>query len=194
MIESSPQEMKRQQIINSMLWQSYHRKLLALAETSEALTASQQTVCQFLQQEIGDYQKRINLWGTPGVGKTFLAHYFHRCAEGLYFSSVENCPIREISSNSVVIVDNAPSDRSLARSIFGDMIWAGASSVILVTRQPIDDAVRRIELALTDKDMVQIEGVMCKLFAHLPVDKVYDFERRRSGIWQRLKVLLEHTT
>ena len=51
-----------------MRWQLYHRKLLALAETNETLTASQQAVCQFLQQEIRDYQQRINLWGAPGVG------------------------------------------------------------------------------------------------------------------------------
>lgn len=175
-----------------MHWQSYHRKLLALAETGETLTTSQQAVCEFLHQAIEDYQQRINLWGSPGVGKTFLAHYLHHSAEGLYFFSSEDCPITGISPNSVIIIDNAPSDRSLARSIFGDMLWAGASSVILVTRQPIDDAVRRIELALTDRDRVQIESVISKLFVHLPLDKVGDFERHRSGIWEQLKVLVKH--
>ena len=175
-----------------MLWQSYHRKLLALAETGETLTASQQTVCQFLRQEIGNSQQRINLWGTPGVGKTFLVHYLHHSVEGLYFSSVKNCPSTEISPNSVVIIDNAPSDRSLARSTFGDVLWAGASSVILVTRLPIDDAVRRVELALTDRDMAQIEGVMRKLFPQMPLDKVCIFERYQSGVWEQLKVLVQH--
>ena len=175
-----------------MLWQSYHRKLHALAETSEILTASQQQVCQFLRQEIRDYQQRINLWGSPGVGKTFLAHYLHHRADTLYFSSAENCPITEFSPNSVIIIDNAPHDRSLARSIFGDILWAGASSAILVTRQPIDDVVRRIELTLTDRDMVQIEGVMRKLFGHFPVDSQHDAERHSSGIWERLNVLVEH--
>lgn len=167
--------------------------MATLAETSEALTASQQAACQLLRQEIGDYQQRINLWGTPGVGKTFLAHHLHHCAEGLYFTSEENCPRAEISPNSVVIIDNAPSARSWARSIFGDMLWADASSVILVTRQPIDDAVRSIELTLTDEDLAQIESVMHKLFAHLPVYKVGDFERHRSGIWKPLKVVVEPT-
>ncbi len=175
-----------------MLWQSYHRKLLALAETSETLTTSQQEVCQFLRQEIGDYQQRINLWGLPGVGKTFLAHYFHHYADGLYFSSTESSLITEVSPKSVVIIDNAPSDRSLARSIFGEMLWASASSVILVTCQPIDDAVQRIELDLTDRDMAQVEGVMRKLFAYSPVDKVDNFERHRSGIWGQLKAMAEH--
>ena len=175
-----------------MHWQYYHRKLLALAETGETLTTSQQAICQFLRQEIKDYQQRINLWGSPGVGKTFLAHYLHHCAEGLYFISPEDCPITGISPNSVVIIDNAPSDRSLTRSIFGDMLWTGASSVILVTRHPIDDEVRRIELALTDRDRAQIEGVISKLFVHLSLDKVDDFERHRSGIWEQLKVLVKH--
>ena len=175
-----------------MLWQSYHRKLLALAETSKTLTASQRAVCQFLRQEIGDYQQRINLCGPPGVGKTFLVHYLHQYADGLYFSSAESCLITEISPKSAVIIDNAPSGRSLARSIFGEVLWAGASSVILVTRQPIDDAVRRIELDLTDRDMAQIEGVMRKFFAHSPIDKVDNFERHRSGIWEQLKMLAEH--
>ena len=175
-----------------MLWQSYHRKLLASAKTGETLTASQQAACQFLRQEIGDYQQRINLWGPPGIGKTFLVHHLHQYADGLYFLSTESCLATEISPKSAVIIDNAPSDRSLTRSIFGEVLWAGASSVILVTRQPIDDAVRRIELELTDRDMGQIEGVMRKLFSHVPIDKVDNFERHRSGIWEQLKMLAEH--
>ena len=175
-----------------MLWQSYHRKLLALAETGETLTDSQQATCQFLRQEIGDYQQRINLWGPPGVGKTFLVHYLHHSADGLYFSFAESSLCTEISPKSAVIIDNAPSDRSLARSIFGEVLWAGALSVILVTRQPIDDAVRRVELELTDRDMAQIEGVTRKLFAHSPLDKGDDFECHRSRIWEQLKTLTEH--
>ncbi len=171
-----------------MLWQSYHRKLLALAETNETLTASQQAACQFLQREIRDYQQRINLWGAPGVGKTFLAHHLHHCADGLYFSSVETCSHAEVSPNSVVIIDNAPHDRSAARSIFGDVLWAGASSVFLVTRQPIDDAVRRVELGLTTRELARIEDVIRGLFGHFPTNDL----RAVDGIWQRLKVLVEH--
>ena len=177
-----------------MLWQSYHRKLLTLAETSETLTASQQAACQFLRQEIGDYQQRINLWGSPGVGKTFLAHYLHHCTEGLYFLSAENCPSSEVSPNSVVIIDNAPHDRSSARSIFGDMLWAGASSVIVVTRQPIDDAVRRVELGLTAQELAQIDEVMQRLLGKLALNDVSDKGHRHSGIWGRLKDLVEHAT
>ena len=170
-----------------MRWQLYHRKLLALAETSETLTASQQAVCQFLQQEIRDYQQRINLWGAPGVGKTFLAHHLHHCAEGLYFSSIETYSRAEISPNSVVIIDNAPPDRSSARSIFGDVLWAGASAVILVTRQPVDDAVRTVELGLTTRELARIEDVMRRLFGQFPAGDL----REVNGIWQRLKTVAE---
>lgn len=173
----------------NMRWQFYHRKLLALAETNEALTASQQMACQFLQQEIRDHQQRINLYGAPGVGKTFLVHHLHHCAEGLYFSSIETCSRAEISPSSVVIIDNAPPDRSSARSIFGDVLWTGASSVILVTRQPIDDAVRRIELGLTTRELARIEDVMRRLFGQFPADDLRD----AHGIWQRLKTVVERS-
>ena len=175
-----------------MRWQSYHRKLLALAETAETFTTSQQAACQFLRNAIEDYQQRINLWGYSGVGKTFLAHYLHYCAEGVYFLSPETQQCTEISPNSVVIIDNAPSDRILARSIFGDTLWAGASSVILVTRQPIDDAVRRIELDLTDGDLSQIEEVIRRILSHLQLDNSGDCVRHQSGIWGKLRVLVEH--
>ena len=180
--------------LDSMRWQSYHRKLLALAKTGETLTASQQVACEFLRQAIEDSQQRINLWGSSGVGKTFLAHYFHYSAEGVYFSFPENRKGPEFTPNSVVIFDNAPSDRSVARLVFGDTLWAGASSVILVTREPIDDVVRRIELDLTGRDISQIEDVIRKLFAHLPLDNLGDLERHRSksGIWGKLRVLVEH--
>lgn len=170
-----------------MRWQFYHGKLLALAETGETLTPSQQAVGRFLRREIRAHQQRIALWGAPGVGKTFLAHHLHHCAEGLYFLSVETCSYPEVSPNSVVIIDNAPHDRSSARSIFGDVLWAGASSVILVTRQPIDDAVRSIELSLTMRELSQIEAVMRGLFGHFPTDGL----RGVGGIWQRLNILAE---
>lgn len=174
-----------------MRWQSYHRKLLKLAEIGETLTSSQQVVGRFLRREIRDHQQRIDLWGAPGVGKTFLAHHLHHCADGLYFSSVETCSHTEVSPNSVVIVDNAPHDRSSARSIFGDVLWAGASSVVLVTRQPIDDAVRTVELGLTIQELAQVEDVIRRLFGHFPSDDLRDVDCLRCGIWQRLNTLAE---
>lgn len=174
-----------------MLWQSYHRKLLALAETAETLTNSQQKAGYALQQEVSNHQQRINLWGAAGVGKTFLAHYLHHRAEGLYFPSASACQSTEFSSNSVVIIDNAPHDRSSARSIFGDMLWAGASSVILVTRQPIDDAVRRVELVLTNQDLAHIDTLIRTHFGDLLPDDRSHAERHTSGIWEFIKALVE---
>ena len=173
-----------------MHWQFYHGKLLALAETGETLTPSQRAVGQFLRRAIRDHQQRIGLWGAPGVGKTFLAHHLHHCADGLYFSSTETCSHTEVSPNSVVIIDNAPHDRSSARSIFGDVLWAGAAAVILVTRQPIDDAVRSVALGLTTRDLAQIEHVMRGLFDLFPTDGLRD----GSGIWQRVKTLAERNS
>ena len=170
-----------------MLWQKYHRKLLALAETDHFLTESQRNASREIQKEIADYEQRINLCGSPGVGKTFLSHYLHHQSEVLYFSSPETYQSSEVSQGDVILIDNAPHDRQAARLIYGDVLWVGASSVVLVTRQPILDAVRRVGLSLTDSDIAHIENVMRQQFREFPIDNLSHSDWARSGIWAYLK-------
>ena len=172
-----------------MRWQSYHRNLLALAEHGDSLTESQKKACQSIQQAVSDYEQRINLWGSPGTGKTFLAHYLHHSAEGLYFRSAEYYQSSEVSPNSVIIIDNAPPDRKSARDVFGDILWQGAFSVILITRKPIHDAVKKVHLSLGEDDIEQIQTVIRHKFgpSRIQVPDGYDFQQ--SGIWTLVKAL-----
>jgi len=172
-----------------MLWQSYHGKLLALSETDDSLTDSQRIACESIQQAIADYEQCINLWGGPGTGKTFLAHYLHHRAEGIYFGSAEYYRRAEVSPNSVIIIDNAPHDRKLARVIVGDILWLGAVSVILITRQPINDAVRKIHLSLINDDIKQIKRVISQKFGPLQIDRPEEHDFQQGGIWTLIKAL-----
>jgi len=175
-----------------MLWNVHHRKLLALTETGDTLTNSQRKVSREILKEIADYERRINLWGGPGAGKTFVSHYLHHQMEVLYFPSPESYQSSEISQGDAILIDNAPHDRQSARLIFGDILWSGASSVILITRQPIDDAVRRIKLSLNDADLKGIEIVMREQLGNFEIGDINRLNTQQSGIWLYLKMVIDN--
>ena len=69
-----------------MNWLTYHKQLLQLAETGETLTSSQVSAREAILTAVNMREKRINLSGTVGVGKTFLMHSLYHCADIVYFS------------------------------------------------------------------------------------------------------------
>jgi len=171
-----------------MIWQECHRSLLKLAEMGDLLTKSQQEAYEFIYQAVANYEQRINLWGNPGSGKTFLGHYLHFNKDFSYFHNIE--AYRRSGgpeSNSVVIIDNAPHERRLARVIFGDVFWKSNSNVILITREPIIDAIRRINLSLTDDDIKQIQKLIEQMFNVKIMGTPDNYAIQRSGIWALLK-------
>jgi len=177
-----------------MLWQSCHINMLRLAKTGDPLTGSQKGVCESIQQAIADHRQRINLWGTPGVGKTFLAHHLHYAIGFSYSPSIESLKLSECgASSSVTIIDNAPHERKLARRIFGDILWSGTCAAILVTREPIDDAVRRINLSLTDDDIKQIEELVGQNPGSSIIENSDSYDVQKYGIWALLKDFISNS-
>lgn len=170
-----------------MLWSSYHYKLLALAQQSSFLTPSQQDTFRLILEFIHDREQRINLWGNPGVGKTFVAHYLDYQAEGLYACSIKNHRTFEFSPNSIVIFDNAIHERKAARLIFGDLLWAGAATVILITRNPINDAVRKVNLSLTIEDIEQFKKNVHKQLGISIVESLNHYQFQQTGLWALIK-------
>ena len=178
-----------------MKWLTCHKQLLQLAETEETLTPSQISARHAILNAVQMWEKQINLWGNPGVGKTFLVHSLHHCAELVYFSDPSRYDA-QVSHDSVVAIDNAPSIRQKARRLYdkirwGDKDYTGPANVILITRQPIDDAVRRIELTLTDADSAHIEHLIRQKFAESDLEPIDPYARQRSGLWQYLKNLAQ---
>ena len=178
-----------------MNWLTCHKCLLQLAETGKTLTPSQTSAWDAVLNAVQMWEKQINLWGNPGVGKTFLMHSLHHYAELVYFSDLSRYDA-QVSQDSVVAIDNAPSIRQEARRLYdkirwGDKDYTGPANVILITRQPIDDAVRRIELTLTDIDSAHIEQFIRQKFAESDLEPIDPYVKQRSGLWQYLKNLAQ---
>ncbi len=178
-----------------MNWLTYHRQLLQFAKTSETLTPSQASTRDSILNAIHRLEGRINVWGNPGVGKTFLAHYLHHRADLLYFSSPA-CYNRRVSSDSTVAIDNAPHGRQESRRLDDEIRWSGkdysaVTNVILITQRPIDDAVHPIELTLTDTDVAHIEHLLQQDFGESDFEPVSEYARQCSGLWRYVKNLAQ---
>ena len=178
-----------------MNWLDFHKQLLQLARTNETLTPSQVSARDAILNAIEMWEKYINLWGDPGVGKTFLAHFLHHRADLVYFSDWTRYNV-EVSGHSAVAIDNAPHTRQEARSLYDKLRWgqkdyAGPANVILITREPINDAAHRISLRLTDSDIAHIENLMRKQFGEADFESISQHIQQRSGLWSYIKILAQ---
>jgi hypothetical protein len=178
-----------------MNWLTCHKYLLRLAETGETLTPSQASVQDAILKAIQRQEMNINMWGNPGVGKTFLAHYLHHRADLVYFSS-PTCYDRQVSSDSVVAIDNVPHTRQEARRLYDDIRWTGkdysaVANVILITRQPIEDAVYRIALTLTNADIACMDRLLQQQFGDFALEEGNPYVQQRSSLWRSVKALAQ---
>ena len=178
-----------------MNWLAYHKHLSRLAETGETLTPSQASAQDVILKAIQRREMNINLWGNPGVGKSFLAHYLHHHADLVYFSS-PTCYDRQVSSNSVVAIDNAPHTRQEARRLYDHIRWTGkdysaVANVILITRQPIEDAVHQIALTLADADIAHMDVLLQQRFGEFTLEQGNPYVQQYSGLWQHVKALVQ---
>ena len=176
-----------------MNWLTYHKQLLKLAETMETLMPSQISVRDALLHAIQTWEPYINLYGSHGTGKTFVAHVLHHRTALGYFSYPTHYDA-SVSKESVVAIDNAPHKRQEARRLYDRIRWGqkdytGPRNVILITRRPIDDDIRKIELTLTDTDIAHIESIIQQQFGESDFETISQYEQQRSGLWWYVKNL-----
>lgn len=134
-------------------WIDYHNTLKSKA--SSILLAPSQIICLEKILEYSEFANRINLFGVSGVGKTFIAWVLHKEHGLLYLSNADE---KYINTN-VMLIDEAPHDRDECRNIY-DTALEYSNSVILITRQPIEDHITHIKLELTNKDLYVINKTM----------------------------------
>ena len=178
-----------------MNWLTYHKQLLKLAETMETLMPSQISARNVLLRAIQTWEPYINLYGPPGVGKTFIVHFLHHCTDLLYFSD-PTCYNVSVFKEFAVAIDNAPYTRQEARQLYNNIRWGennytGSRNVILITRQPIDDAVYQIEMTLTNEDITHIECIIRQQFGESDFETVSQYAQQCSGLWGYVKTLTQ---
>ena len=180
-----------------MDWLTIYKCLSQLASTTETLTPSQISGREAILNAVQTWEHHINLHGSPGVGKTFLMCYFHYRADLLYFSDPAHYDA-SVSKEATVAIDNAPSTRQETRGLYDKIRWGnkdytGPRNVILITREPIDDAVHRIELTLTDADRSHIEQLIRQQFSEYDIETPSQYDLQRSGLWWYVKTLSQRT-
>lgn len=120
--------------------------LIKERSTSEWLTHNQREVYERLLKDFHSHAF-VNIFGPSGSGKTFLARILAKEEGYLYVQDLE-----EVGEEGLqVVLDNASYDRMLrvTRRI-GNM-----GRVTLLTRQPVREAMPRLELTLDDRDVRQ---------------------------------------
>ena len=142
----------------------------------ELLTPTQrhawETLCALLR-----FPQRINLYGPQGSGKTFVAWALSRATGALHISLPSDLAVA-LPGPEIFLVDNVSPHEPSFRRILADCNLLGATSVVLISRQPTLLAMRRIELLQPTKDDMTIAmRTMSRLgiFANVEASQVTDF-------------------
>jgi len=117
----------------------------------------------------------VNLYGLPGTGKTYLGWVLARMTGARLVPSPARLagldrygavPSRlgpglpghwpDARLDGVVIVDQCPDSRTMARSVVSDGIHAGFRRAVVVTQAPISDHVPHVELRLAPDDLPRV--------------------------------------
>ena len=94
----------------------------------------------------------INLFGTAGVGKTFLAWTLADELGYTYFPHLDHFERVEDLHTTGIILDNCRPDRQTHRHTLKTLSFQNVRYAVLVTRQMIQDYTHYVELVLTPDD------------------------------------------
>lgn len=117
------------------------------------LTKSQSIVYQALLINWQN-QKFINLYGAHGSGKSFIARLLSIKNQYIYTTTIKDVPV----GGKNIIIDDANYDRSM-RIIAREQHF---NRIIMITQSPVNEAMPKIELIVTDKDRDQFVTTLGK--------------------------------
>jgi tRNA A37 threonylcarbamoyladenosine biosynthesis protein TsaE len=118
----------------------------------EYFTPTQRSVYDALVERLQFPNQRINLYGAPGTGKTYLAWGLARALEAVHVPVASR--LREFDGRQmpILILDNAPTYEDEERSLLADAALMDAGSVVFITQKPTALKMRRIQLDLPNSD------------------------------------------
>lgn len=132
------------------------RQLISFLTPSQRYAHDQ--ICEWLS-----IPERINLHGLHGSGKTFVAWALTQTMNAHFVALPENLN-KQQNVSEVVIIDNAPHNEQQVRRLMANGNLLGISSMIFVTRTPINMPIRNIGLALpTEEEVLQVETSLDQL-------------------------------
>lgn len=118
------------------------------------MTPSQRIAYDLLRERLR-FLDEVNLWGGPGVGKTFLGWVLHIQGLAIYMpllARVEEEPVLPLPRTTVV-VDNLGWRRGEVRQALHLCRSKGYEKVILITSEPAQEQMAIVELQLTEEDI-----------------------------------------
>jgi len=129
----------------------------------EWLTPSQQGVWEQLHRFHGPPHRVVNVYGPRGSGKSFLGWLMHREGHATYSEWTDE--YRPIHPR--LVLDNAPADRAIARSVRPLVHELGIRQIILLSRQRVDEPdMPAFALTVTDDDL---DHFRANLYRHLNI-------------------------
>ncbi len=93
----------------------------------------------------------INLWGSPGSGKTFIGWVLHKQGYAIYVSDPKRIP--SFSVHSAIIVDNCFWSRQTIRKVLQDCRLLRYQKIALITSEPAQDQIACIEVKCSPEDL-----------------------------------------
>jgi len=129
----------------------------------EWLTPSQRHVWEQLHRFHGPPHRVVNVYGPRGSGKSFLGWLMHREAYATYSRWAEEA--RPVHPR--LVLDNAPFDRTSARSVRPLVDELNIRQIILLSRQRVDEpAMPAFVLTVTEDDL---DHFRANLYRHLNI-------------------------
>lgn len=143
------------------------------ARDSSWLTTSQRHTWKELQEAIR-IPGTVNLFGSIGVGKTFVAWHLVEQLGYAYFPHPTYLRRTEQADMPGVIIDNAESTRAVHREILKLLQFCQIRSAVLVTREPVEDYTRYVHLMLTEEDVDKVRMNLTAINIFPSADRVSD--------------------
>jgi len=115
-------------------------------------TPTQQVAYTTIVERLHFPKQHLNLWGLPGVGKTYIAWGLARTLDAVHVSSPEKLREYDGKDMSLLIIDNAPYYEDELRALLAEADLMSAGSIVFITHKPTLLRMRQVHLELPSAD------------------------------------------
>jgi len=166
-----------------MRWVEVHARLLECSRDAQALTPSQAIAAATIVNALNNGVTYLNLWGPPGVGKTFLARHLAQHYQGIYLSAPEKQAVTTVAGKWVC-VDNVHPQRADTRATYNRLYWQQATAVLVITQALVQDSLYPVQLQLTADDLSTVRTTLLALYRNCTLPNA---EAESASLWMLVR-------